>query len=51
MISVLGNHDYGDYQRWSNKIEKEENFKNLLEIQKKIKTVCQFTQRNFTKLN
>ena len=36
MISVLGNHDYGDYQRWSNKIEKEENFKNLLEIQKKI---------------
>ncbi len=36
MISVLGNHDYGDYQRWSNKFEKEENFKNLLEIQKKI---------------
>ncbi len=36
MISVLGNHDYGDYHRWSNKIEKEENFKNLLEIQKKI---------------
>ena len=36
MISVLGNHDYGDYQRWSNKIEKEKNFKNLLEIQKKI---------------
>ena len=36
MISVLGNHDYGDYQRWSNKIEKQENFKNLLEIQKKI---------------
>ena len=36
MISVLGNHDYGDYQRWSNKKKKEENFKNLLEIQKKI---------------
>ena len=36
MISVLGNHDYGDYHRWSNKIEKEENFKNLLETQKKI---------------
>ncbi len=36
MISVLGNHDYGDYQRWSSKKEKEENFKNLLEIQKKI---------------
>ncbi|MFL2591721.1 MAG: metallophosphoesterase [Flavobacteriaceae bacterium] len=36
MISVLGNHDYGDYQRWSSKFEKEENFKNLLEIQKKI---------------
>ena len=36
MISVLGNHDYGDYQRWSNKFEKEENFKNLLEVQKKI---------------
>ena len=36
MISVLGNHDYGDYQRWSSKEEKEENFKNLLEIQKKI---------------
>ena len=36
MISVLGNHDYGDYYRWSNKIEKEENFKNLLETQKKI---------------
>ena len=36
MISVLGNHDYGDYHRWSNKFEKEENFKNLLEVQKKI---------------
>ena len=36
MISVLGNHDYGDYQRWSSKKEKEKNFKNLLEIQKKI---------------
>ena len=36
MISVLGNHDYGDYQRWSSKQEKEENFKKLLEIQKKI---------------
>ena len=36
MISVLGNHDYGDYQRWSSKEEKEENFKKLLEIQKKI---------------
>ena len=36
MISVLGNHDYGDYQRWSNNKKKEENFKNLLEIQKKI---------------
>lgn len=36
MISVLGNHDYGDYHRWSSKEEKEKNFKNLLEIQKKI---------------
>jgi len=36
MISVLGNHDYGDYQRWLSKKEKEKNFKNLLEIQKKI---------------
>ena len=36
MISVLGNHDYGDYQRWSIKLKKRKTLKILLEIQKKI---------------
>lgn len=36
MISVLGNHDYGDYMRWSSIEKKNKNFENLLAIQKEI---------------
>ncbi|TVR80457.1 MAG: metallophosphoesterase [Saprospirales bacterium] len=37
VYSVLGNHDYGDYYRWSGQREKEENFVRLLEIQREMK--------------
>lgn len=32
--SVLGNHDYGEYNNWSNEIDKQNNFQNLLDAQK-----------------
>ena len=35
-FSVLGNHDYGDYFRWSSENEKRKNFKNLKDIQKQM---------------
>lgn len=35
VFSVLGNHDYGDYHRWSSKEEKIENLKELKEVQAK----------------
>lgn len=30
-ISILGNHDYGDYSQWDSKQSKNENFNNILE--------------------
>lgn len=36
VFSVLGNHDYGDYVRWENQNEKEENLKQLKTIQKEM---------------
>ena len=35
-FSVLGNHDYGDYYDWDSQDEKEKNFNQLKEIQKKM---------------
>ena len=35
-FSVLGNHDYGDYVNWNNKQEKEDNFSDLLNLQKQM---------------
>ena len=35
-FSVLGNHDYGDYYDWGSQDEKEKNFNQLKEIQKKM---------------
>ncbi|MEL0186799.1 MAG: metallophosphoesterase, partial [Flavobacteriaceae bacterium] len=35
-FSVLGNHDYGDYYDWGSQDEKERNFNQLKEIQKKM---------------
>ncbi|MEZ4849537.1 MAG: metallophosphoesterase [Bacteroidia bacterium] len=34
VFSVLGNHDYGDYVRWENPVEKEDNLKRLMESQR-----------------
>ncbi len=33
VFSILGNHDYGDYTRWDNEKDKEENLNNLKNIQ------------------
>ena len=35
-FSILGNHDYGDYYDWGSQDEKERNFNQLKEIQKKM---------------
>ena len=35
-FSVLGNHDYGDYVKWNNKQEKEDNLSDLLNFQKQM---------------
>lgn len=35
-ISILGNHDYGDYFEWKSKAEKDQNLINLKEVHKKI---------------
>ena len=34
-ISILGNHDYGDYSRWASKLLKEENFDQIVEAHKR----------------
>lgn len=34
VYSVLGNHDYGDYISWESPLLKQQNLKNLMEIQK-----------------
>ncbi len=36
VYSVLGNHDYGDYYRWENEKEKEENLNRLIDEQNKM---------------
>ncbi|MBT4915199.1 MAG: metallophosphoesterase [Formosa sp.] len=36
IFSVLGNHDYGDYTRWSTEKDKAENFQEMLDIQKEM---------------
>ncbi len=33
-FSVLGNHDYGDYKRWSSQSEKKQNLQNLIQSHK-----------------
>ena len=34
--SILGNHDYGNYTTWKSKAAKEENFKKIVEAEKKL---------------
>lgn len=34
VFSILGNHDYGDYKQWESEAEKQQNFKDLIELQK-----------------
>lgn len=34
VFSVTGNHDYGDYSRWENKADKEQNFEDFKEVHK-----------------
>lgn len=34
VFSILGNHDYGDYKQWSSEQEKEQNFQNLISLQR-----------------
>ncbi len=36
VFAILGNHDYGDYYKWRNTKEKEDNFHDLLDFYKKI---------------
>ena len=36
IYSILGNHDYGDYNQWNSKEEKKQNFEQLLEVQKQL---------------
>lgn len=36
VYSVLGNHDYGDYVRWKNREEKQDNFQSLIDKQDKM---------------
>lgn len=36
VYSILGNHDYGDYVRWINQQEKEENLEKLVSIHKEM---------------
>jgi predicted MPP superfamily phosphohydrolase len=51
MYSVLGNHDYGDYAQWDSEVLKEQNLKDLQNIQKDIgfdllKNESRFIERN-----
>lgn len=34
VFSILGNHDYGDYMDWDSTAEKEQNFEELIQLQK-----------------
>lgn len=34
VFSILGNHDYGDYKQWESEAEKQQNFKDLIALQK-----------------
>jgi len=34
VYSVLGNHDYGDYVRWNDELEKKKNLERLIELQR-----------------
>ncbi len=36
VFSVLGNHDYSEYKRWERPEDKEDDFENLLQLQKKM---------------
>jgi predicted MPP superfamily phosphohydrolase len=36
VFSVLGNHDYGDYQNWESQTAKQNNFKNLIRVHDKL---------------
>ena len=35
-LSILGNHDYGDYAKWDSPEEKKKNFNRLMEVHKEI---------------
>lgn len=35
-LAILGNHDYGDYRKWDNELDKEANFEELLVLQKEM---------------
>lgn len=36
IYSILGNHDYGDYYKWKDPKDKEENFEKLLKVQEEM---------------
>lgn len=36
VISILGNHDYGDYYNWESQTAKQDNFENLLKVHEKM---------------
>jgi len=36
VFSVLGNHDYGDYREWPSQQAKEDNFREMLEVHKRL---------------
>ena len=36
VYTILGNHDYGDYYPWNSDKEKADNFKNLVQLQKRL---------------
>lgn len=36
VYSVLGNHDYGDYRRWKNPLEKEKNLKDMYALHERL---------------
>jgi predicted MPP superfamily phosphohydrolase len=36
VYSVLGNHDYGDYTSWKNRVEKDHNFRQICDLQKQM---------------
>ncbi len=54
-LSVLGNHDYGDYAEWKSKEEKAQNIPKLIELQKQagfemLRNEHQIIERNGEKL-